>query len=65
MAGKDFTWNDKGSAIVALTTFIASFLFFFYYSAMLLSSLTAALLASGCIWIAYVILRWFLLASYK
>ena len=48
--------------IVAITSFIFSFLIYFYYSFELLGSLFAAFLTAAIVWATYIVLRWVYLA---
>lgn len=63
MEGKDFNWTDRPTLFVAIVATLFSFFFFFYYTDMLMSSLFAALLSGGCVWLAYFIIRWLILSS--
>jgi hypothetical protein len=53
---------DVTSYIVAAVTFVFSLLLFYSQSAVFWDSFAAAILAAGCIWIAYVLTRWLFLA---
>jgi hypothetical protein len=63
MDRKPLTINSKGAYAIALISFVGSFFFFYYYSNMPINSLVAAILSSGCFWLAYVIIRWLFLAN--
>lgn len=56
---------DKTSFAVAGITFLFGLILFYHDTNKFFGSLTAAVLASALMWVAYVLIRWLILALRK
>lgn len=57
-------WLKNTGGMIALGTFLFSWMLFSYETSMLLKSFFAALMTAGLVWISYVMISW-LVMSFK